>query len=309
MASDDIDQPAQVQHDLLLTRSPNFGSAISRLELKGEALAVDLRRFSDNVERIRVMAISPRLMASAGVWCMLAISQATFNVLGKPTMIDTDLGRLDDVNAEFARVLKDWNHDPLGDVMGGFTSEVLRFHKAHYIPKFSEGFLAFLAAQVTGIWTAFETLAKDVWLTAVNTKPATLGPKITQAIPVKKLQKFQYDLRGHMGELLADEFRFDSLKNLNQAYQAIFNGEPEILAVFSDAGLNNASRVRNCVVHDAGKAANNFAKSMTGKPWEAVKDGELLPLDGDNVSVLAGSMVACGNSLIKLVDAWIAKAK
>jgi hypothetical protein len=108
-----------------------------------------------------------------------------------------------------------------------------------------EGLAAVLRGMVTGMWTAFEVLASDLWETALNIYPAELAqlkgsvpasmrksrksfsalatddvekPLSSKMIKLNYLQSHGYDLSHRMGTVLREKFNFQILESIRDAY-------------------------------------------------------------------------------------------
>jgi hypothetical protein len=103
----------------------------------------------------------------------------------------------------------------------------------------TEGAEAWLSAQITGMWTAFESMAEDLWETALNSKPRGLAElsgrrkgrgqergngsgypvEDSKEVKLQWLQNFNYDLSKSMGTILKSKYRFDRLDGIRRAYE------------------------------------------------------------------------------------------
>ena len=125
-----------------------------------------------------------------------------------------------------------------------------------YMPDFE--LKAWLGSLVTGTWTAFEVLARDLWEAALNAHPAGLadltgrrnrigklsGEKRAKSedqesdmsadkLPgdettirlhdIRELTHGDYDIRNRMGSLLIGRFKFTTLRGIREAYSVAFS--------------------------------------------------------------------------------------
>ena len=99
-------------------------------------------------------------------------------------------------------------------------------------------------------WTAFEAMAGDLWVSALNTCPAELAQltgtpnrvskmasarltpaqsglqgksKTVDLNDIQRLTRGSYDLSSRMGDLLKDRFKFIALKGIREAYSSAFS--------------------------------------------------------------------------------------
>lgn len=170
----------------------------------------------------------------------------------------------------------------------------------------------------TGAWTAFECLATDAWVTALNARPLSLGQRALTVSPeggsqdgltskqvsVKLLAKYGFDLRAHMGTVLKPKFDLTSLSNITRAYNAAFGKYRQLDEVFDSRDLDLLEASRHVIVHRAGIVDEEF-RSRTKRMDLDYPLGIQLPLDGKTVSRLANSAIEAGCRLIAFVDDWL----
>lgn len=196
-------------------------------------------------------------------------------------------------------------------------------------------------SMIVGLWTAFEVMASDLWLTCLNFGPkslakATLGavkrgeglidgytdqnPKEARkqeaSIPWNFIDDEGYDLREKMGTILKKSKRvqFDSLASSIKAYKAAFGSTVDSLFDFHQpdaANLVVLEAVRNVVVHTGGVVDEDFERKIAkaaGSPLKDItclKDGDELPVSADLVRDLAGSVIRSALALLDFADAAI----
>ncbi|MGD9644171.1 MAG: hypothetical protein AB7U73_00565 [Pirellulales bacterium] len=173
------------------------------------------------------------------------------------------------------------------------------------------GLEAILLAQITGMWTAFEYLAGDLWKGAVNAYPKTARPLI------KKQFKFtdtlfehvtggSYDLHAGLGTFLADSdaVTFDSLKSLKESY-SIIHSDVIKKKILPDPAIGALSLVRNVIAHKAGIADDEYLRRhrAVGAPFR--KLNRKLPITGKAVHELIAPVLAKAIELIDATDKWI----
>jgi hypothetical protein len=176
---------------------------------------------------------------------------------------------------------------------------------------------AWLAAQISGVWTAFEALAEDIWIAAVNAHPRGLaelkgakrGAGEDKKVDLSMLQRFGYDLSKNMGTVLSKRYSFDRLEDMRRAYDdAKFEGEIPIADILKERSLDVLSLTRHVVVHNGGLADEAFLRRKDDLPPELiVAVGEPLPLNGEIVAALIGPVIQLGWDLIMAMDQWLLK--
>jgi hypothetical protein len=182
----------------------------------------------------------------------------------------------------------------------------------------AEGAEAWLSAQVTGIWTAFEALSEDLWEATVNTHPRGLaelkGTKKSgradedRSIRLDLLQKYDYDVSASMGTVLKGKYSFDTLEGIRRAYaDAGFEDDQKIKDIMADRALDALALVRNLIVHSGGIIDEQFLRRKADLPPEAIANvGDQMPMDGALVEKLTKPAIQLGWDLIVAIDEWLA---
>jgi hypothetical protein len=305
-----------VHYDLLFTDAVKFELYIGTPKLKCTALHPALKAFQKNIERFAQMAALPSSVVDASMRHLLMLCQATFNVLKKPVMDDTEVRvNADKISKEYEKVAeRHWAAD--GGFFDGrnlmlhiFESDVLYFNKRekiHHPLGNWEGYYALLSAQVIAAWTALETLIEDVWVTAVNLHPEHAQVLDGKQFTLERLQEHNYNWEGRVGELLAEKMEFGHLDKTIIAYRKIFPKREKIHEALAGKALAAVHAVRNTLVHDAGIVRGRFKKTFPS-PWNKVVDGQRLRLTGKNVAELTTTITRTGNLLLLQIDEWLHK--
>jgi serine/threonine protein kinase len=194
---------------------------------------------------------------------------------------------------------------------------------------------AILSSMVVGSWTAFETLAGDLWEAALNanakwgllggnatriralagdaapdgqqTVNRTLSPQPTLA-EMYIVTNGTYDLSGKMGTLHRPRFQFSTLREIRESYAAAF--QPEVACVdslLSNKALDVLQCVRNLLVQKAG-IADEMDVTMCRQADTAatIEAGSRIRLDAAIVSHLIDPVIRIAESLLRGVDGQIA---
>jgi hypothetical protein len=158
---------------------------------------------------------------------------------------------------------------------------------------------------VVGTWTAFESLAGDLWEAALNANQRRLAQlrgnekRIAKLVETKKrangvelqipkkrqatgesrkvdlsaihtITEGACDLSGLMGTLLRanGSFSFASLDGIRAAYSVAFHGSKvrRVENALACRALDALSAVRNAIVHKAGKADQEYLDETVGVP-------------------------------------------
>jgi hypothetical protein len=173
-----------------------------------------------------------------------------------------------------------------------------------------EGVEAMLAAMVMGAYAAFETLAADLWVAAVNCHPTLatnwLEKNQDKQIPGSVLAGYGFNTSGCMGTVLHDtkKVTFESLFDVKKHYALAFKGAVDDVFDHID-DLRMAEKTRHLFAHRGGLIDQKFKEQMKDYPeYAGATVGERLrligPVAGHHVTACARSGVA----LLKAVDTW-----
>jgi hypothetical protein len=180
-----------------------------------------------------------------------------------------------------------------------------------------------LSSATSGAWTAFECVATDAWVAAVNARPMQLWKKAWDApgaegqaegldgksVPVGLPAKYGFDLRGHLGDLLKTRFDFTSVSGIEKAYRDTLGVSEAMKRSLDSVTLRGLEVIRNVVVHRGGVVDQAFKDRV--RKFEAQEGveyavGSPLPLDGRVVSKLVAAALEAGCDLLRFVDDWLA---
>ncbi len=208
-------------------------------------------------------------------------------------------------------------------------------------------FRQLMHSQIVMCWTAFETLACDVWICAVDEHPRILAllsgePKrigrlarsagqrkdddIAETDAARKRglslkvisdetrSTFKIDTR--MGHLLysCDFVKFIKLSSIREAYSSAFaqqhkrTGLSGIDESLSSNSLDAISAIRNLIVHKGGVADDEYMACVNRNVGLPVaKEGEAIMLEGKFVGELITEFVDACLKLIVSTDDWISE--
>jgi hypothetical protein len=189
-----------------------------------------------------------------------------------------------------------------------------------------KGIESMLSGMVVEGWTAFETLAGDLWEAAVNAHPTGLselkgGGSDNEAgsqtqeraalIAIKLVQKYGFNVADVMGTLRKEEGKaaFTTLKEIKETYaRAFWEHSDSIKKALGDPSVEAISQARNVIVHKAGICDKKYEDRVKGgrlSPLPPIQAGQPLGLDGAIVKGLLDSAFACAGRLIQAVDGWL----
>jgi len=193
-----------------------------------------------------------------------------------------------------------------------------------------------LASMIVGTWTAFETLAADMWVAAVNCHPKILAglggspqawqnsnsrddehddPDGEQKQPKREDKKISLgllqgkmdQLTGSFGTLLKGRYSFQTLPVIRKAYGLAFSKDfSAVKDALVHTSLDHLAGVRNILVHRSGKADSKFKRQTDGcHHFSRVQAGDIMQLDGDIVCDIVSNATVQAKELIVAVDQWI----
>ena len=178
---------------------------------------------------------------------------------------------------------------------------------ARYI---TDGVSGILAAMLSNAYAAFEALAADLWVCAVNLRPqlATNYIDRTSDKSAKMSELFGegFDLRASMGTRLIQtkKANFQTFNTIKNSYQYAFAGAADF--VFSNnSEIYKAEKIRHLLAHRAGLIDPKFVNEMKDYPEFAdLKAGTYFELSGPNVCKNIDVCVKISVDLFKFVDDW-----
>jgi hypothetical protein len=228
-------------------------------ETKTPALRQSARAFVDNVKRMACFSRFPGEVFIAGrkfQWAFQRPHVTSIDTTGKlfvaPRMSDEEF-------------IEMWSGRRSPDPDYAFDEETEAAYR-HSPDTYRPMFEALMSTQLIMAWTAFETLAGDLWEAAVNCHPqtlATLDSKSATAdakgegksLPMFFLERYHYDLREKMGTILKEHrCNFQKLDGIIKAYRLAFPKMCEVSAedFWANRDVKSLSATRNVIVHRAG---------------------------------------------------------
>jgi hypothetical protein len=184
---------------------------------------------------------------------------------------------------------------------------------------------------VTGTWTAFETMAGDLWEAALNVHPQGLAelkgtrkritrgtdsdssrgqedPEIEKlkSVPLNEILRHEFKIENRMGTVLRTKQRFDHLVGIREAYGlAFFKNTDDIDAVLKEDVFDALNTIRNLIVHRSGVVDTTYERKSKFLKIPSAPVGSPIFLDGETVVHLMRAVTARSLHLLTSVDAWI----
>lgn len=324
---------------LLLLQKSVAGKLDGTPTCRTECLAAVDAAFRANIRRIIAVIISAPILAHVSARHQKMQMEAVFAVLNK---VSLDAKDLEDEELR-SRLLTKFHEICAADA-ASFTEdpqaadkamlegmEALQlFINANPDSHWAVALDANMASMLLSAWTAFEVLAGDLWVASLNARPrlgfTALGAepnaadnedeqerkrKLTFPIPVRLLQKWDYDLKDRMGTLLRriKKWDFARRQDTKDAYiKAFGKSESELVDIFDDQKVRWLSAIRNAIVHNGQIADQEFVTLVAKHPTlSAISEGDNIRLESGMVADLINAMIDRGIALMGFVDVWLLK--
>jgi hypothetical protein len=238
--------------------------------------------------------------------------------------------RRDDPHCEKALTHGLANFEGLIEYAGGFVRD---------------GTQASLSMAILSTWTALEVLATDLWVTAVNQLPKSLGANAfgarsdeslsriaateserkTDRIDLDLLFKYDLDLKTRFGDFLYREGprKFNTLDSLQNAYSETFchidgktgrRNRPTWVIQWADPahqpGLRLTEALRHVLAHKGGRADEKFREriEVIKHPLASAPIGEAIPVSGPLVVECVDGTRTAAKLLVEGVDGWLSQS-
>jgi hypothetical protein len=298
-----------------------------------------VKAFEFNVKRTLGMIIAPAVVGYIASDMQRSLDKAEFKATGEisgppPPFTEDILAHFsqDQLEASKQRAALS-KRDQLAQMNKAFNRSLVFLEVSAADPRGRTGFDAILASLIVGSWTAFETMAADLWEAALNEHPEKLAelsgetqgfkrgekqerpqPKQVQekgggkTVYLEALRENNYDVEKKMGTILRHRFAFGSLFGARMAYGAAF-GETamDVKRCVMDDSLDALSAVRNVLVHKSGVIDKDYQgrKAYLKDKIPSGEIGQRLSLDGVVAVGFIKPALEAASSLIRAVDDWL----
>lgn len=327
MTDEDSQQAAR---DYKLDACIDYGNAnFITPNLKVIELDAVLKAFRYNVSRFRHLMITPAVISYTAMHFQRQFDIATLEVGGALNReLENPLATKPEIAARHERL---HNEAVLRQrLLFGteqWNTQVLKTHAIGAIavnmlsraPFGTDGFDVILSSMVIGAWSAFESMAGDLWEQALNLNPEDLAQlkrgkndnAQSKSIELDIIKFHKFDLRNKMGTILRCRYEFSRLSSIREAYDAAFKTiAHKIDAALKNDALDALSVVRNVLVHSAGRADEQYLRRAKGiQSLPKARLNELLPLDGEMVVGLIKPAMIQASNLLGAVDDWLHKKR
>lgn len=196
------------------------------------------------------------------------------------------------------------------------------------------GLEAMISSSILACWTAFETMAGDLWESALNIHPAGLAElkgkrkrmlsskddesvpapvdgqddtETLRTIPLAQVLRHQFDIKEKMGTVLRTRIRFDHLAGIREAYSLAFHKNFDgVQKALVDESIDALNAVRNLIVHRNGIVDATYDKKAKYLKLPKADLGHPITLEARSVVVdllVPPTLRSC--DLLKAVDDWV----
>ncbi len=184
---------------------------------------------------------------------------------------------------------------------------------------FESSLRSLLLSGVLAVWTAFECLAADMWVAALNERLFPFGADALSAVSpsdaehgisgkhvsVGLLRKYGFDLRDKMGNALRSKFDFTGVSDVKKAYSAAFGHADVLASILGSQKLSELEATRHLIVHRAAIVDEDYKNRVDCN----LTVENPLPLSGITAAPLISAGIQCGCDLIAFADDAIGNAQ
>jgi hypothetical protein len=152
-------------------------------------------------------------------------------------------------------------------------------------------------------WTAFETVAEDLWEAAVNARPYQLARGTVQ---VDKLKFLKFDT-SKMGTILKKPSQFRRLETTRQFYEETFKDQLRpIKDILDRPELQYTAAVRHLLIHKGGIIDKDYLKDIEDVPGAFTSaEGTPFPLTGKVAYDRSQAALQSAADLLNVVHTWV----
>jgi len=157
------------------------------------------------------------------------------------------------------------------------------------------------------LWSAFEALSKDLFITFINKNPHKIKDLLESPATKKRLNfnkitpetlmNYDFDITNKMGEIVAENQDFSDLETIKQIYDVMFPASLSDRLILKDNDIWILSQKRHLIVHRGGIVD----KKYLDKTGEALNSGDKLLMTPKDLINYFEIIFDCGVSLFKSV--------
>ena len=310
--------------NLLFEKSFLEGFVINLSIPKSAALEPVTDAFFANFKRIAAHTISPARIAWKVRRDQLLIDHAMFKATGKlestleqfPNEGDPEWKKYDEEFTKGARdFLEKMTPDENNKLIFKYGVQYIEtlLEESKHMQDSMEALLSFI---ILGSWTAFESLASDLWIAGVDNGPGEIAAALLMAsksfktpedgIGPKKAHEVGVNPKTHFGTFLkgTGKVSFQRLRDIQYWFGIAFGQEAsKLFDDVADGYIFALSAFRNALTHNAGKADKSFVKHVAAfEEFRSIQPDDPLLLDGEIVRKLQNASLTLATHLVRFVD-------
>lgn len=169
-------------------------------------------------------------------------------------------------------------------------------------------------AAVAFLWTAVESVCRDAWITALNTRGRGLGQRVLaelrgdddpdisrRHVSVGLLAKYGFDLREHLGTVLSSKFDFSSVRGIKEAYEVAFGRHSQIVSAVDTRVVHELEAARHVIVHNAGRVDAAYVR----RSGSSATLGSKIEIPAQQIKEFLSGVEAAGKAVLEHVDRWL----
>jgi hypothetical protein len=284
-----------------------FMETLRTIELRtfAEFFRNNLKRATD-LDLMYVRLILPQFFETFRMQIMTEVmAEGSFSI----TKVFKGQGFAPEFEAEVDKRMNDQREEAIRFASEGTFKQVKQL--SDHEPGFAEWVRALEHSAIMATWSAFETLAADVWVHAVNSRPELFAARVLKAftegppegmssrsIPIGLAAKYDFDLRNCIGDIVAQRIDFTSLEDIRKAYKAAFELDAGAEETLRSADLHQLLLARNLVAHRSGIVDSRY-RDRSGTIQQV---GEALAISDDRGAAFIEVVRKAGRQMLRAAD-------
>lgn len=276
-------------------------------ELKNEEIAMLGLFFEENVKSSQDLIMLPFLVACVGARKTVAASARAVCEIEALNKLNSGGARAtkEDIDKIVAQVVGNLSKND--DAIDAFTrqaySDMVQALNDNKSKKERDSVYRLFSAATIASWTAFECLAADLWVEAMNSCPSKFAPLAASKIDMPQLVRNKFEVSNVMGTILASSFDFTGVMGIVAAYKTIFEHfEPDFYK--DNKTLKTLEKKRHILVHRLGRVDEKFNADTNQK----LPIGSLIKCELGDLITDINVVIDSGCKLLRTVDAYVTAA-
>ncbi|MEX2485947.1 MAG: hypothetical protein WED10_15350 [Brumimicrobium sp.] len=113
------------------------------------------------------------------------------------------------------------------------------------------------------MWTSFEVLARDLVIEVLNRHSDKFKYLDVKSIPTDILEKYDYNIKDHLGEIYAEQRDWSNLKKIQESIKKIWPEKDDLHIELKDKILYKINQRRHLIVHKKGLVDDQYNRSTS----------------------------------------------